>query len=533
MRRPAGMLSSRMMESCCANGGIGRAGSHVAPAIAMLLEVRVIQRSMDQVRLAIERYADALEAGRSLRAGIRSVDAIAELTGGGVTMAGVEAIAEYLAECRAIETGTAAKAAFKGPWQREICQHIANNTYSAIQAPRRLGKTYSVALWGTLYVAAGYRVILALPTMRAGSRLIFRQITDNIGRLALAFPALTKRVIDQPSQGEVLWENAGQTICLSSDKDANVEGYGCEYLIIDEAHRTMLERVAVFQPFTDDAVEQGIGRVTLLGIGGGAKTSALEGTKYLHEESNEEGGVDLSTLATYQHLRYRADDMVHDFPQLKPRFDRAKATMTQQDYDEQYNTEPGGEGTDKIFQTAIPAEAEWNKTVHGARYFAGIDPGKRKDDSVLVLLQVAPSAIAFDQPRLAMNVVARIRPPRGMPYTQQAEFYREQLELAKIPAQNVTVETNGVGEGLADIMAELMPGINYYWASEWFNNYLTGQLQDAARHNTFGIPDAALRREIGELYCTRTARDDGTTRTEWQHNDSFSAIRAALYGVAA
>lgn len=488
---------------------------------------------MSQVNLAIQRYADALESGKGLRAGIRSVDAIEELTGGGVTMLGVERLAKYLAECRALETNTAVKDAFKGPWQREICQWIADNTYSAIQAPRRLGKTYSVALWGTLYVAAGYRVILALPTMRAGARLIFRQITDNIGRLALAFPALAKRVIDQPSQGEVLWENAGQVICLSSDKDANIEGYGCEYLIIDEAHRTALERVAVFQPFTDDAVEQGIGRVTLLGIGGGARTSALEGTKYLQLESDEEGAIDLTTLASYQHLRYRADDMVKDFPQLKPRFDRAKATMTQQDYDEQYNTEPGGEGTDKIFQGGIPAQAPWNKVVHGARYFAGIDPGKRKDDSVLVLLEVAPSAIAFDRPRMAMNVVARIRPPRNTPYTEQAKFYREQLELAGVPANHVSVETNGVGEGLADIMAETMPGINYYWASEWYNNYLTGQLQDAARHNTFGIPDMSVRREVEELYCTRVARPDGTTRTEWQHSDTFAAVRAAVYGIAA
>lgn len=493
---------------------------------------------MSQVRLAVERYAAALESGEGMRKGVIPVDTIAELTGGGVTFAGVQALAEYLAQCRALESGLPAKDAFKGPWQEEICQWIGDNTYSAIQAPRRLGKTYSVSLWGTLYIAAGYRVILALPTMRAGSRLIFRQITDNIARLAMAFPVLgEKRLVDQPSMGEILWPNAGQLICLSSDKDANVEGYGCEYLIIDEAHRTALTRVAVFQPFTDDAVEQGIGRVTLLGIGGGAKTSALEGVKFLHNEEVEEGEPDLTTLASYQNLRYRADDMILQFPShakdLKSRFAKARATMTQQDYDEQYNTEPGSEGTDKIFQNGIPKFAEWNRTVFGATLYAGIDPGKKRDDSVLTILEVAPSAFAFDPPKLAINVVAKISPPRNTPYPEQARFYRAELEQRGIPANRVTIETNGVGEGLADIMSEHWPGVNYYWANEWFNQFLTGQLQEAARTGTFGIYDDATRRECAELYVTREAKDDGTTKTLFQHSDTFASIRAALFGVAA
>lgn len=487
---------------------------------------------MSQVQLAIERYAAALESGQGLRAGIRPVHAIEELTGPGVTIAGVNALAEFLAECRALESATPVKSAYKGPWQAEICSWIGEHVYSAIQAPRRLGKTYSVALWGTLYIAAGYRVILALPTLRQSSRLIFRQITDNIGRLSAAFPALRKRVVDQPSMGEILWENAGQLICLSSDKDASVEGYGCEYLIIDEAHRTALERVAIFQPFTDDAVEQGIGRVTLLGIGG-ASTSALEGCKYLHTDEVEEGEVDLTLVASYKCLRYDADEMVIEFPQLRPRFDRARATMTKEDYDVQYRCLPVAEGTDKIFQTGIPKLAEFNRAAFTPTLYAGIDPGKKRDDSVLTILEVAPSIFAHNPPKLAINVVAKISPPRGTPYPEQARFYREQLELRGIPPERVSIETNGVGEGLADIMAEHWPGVNYYWANEWFNNFLTGQLQEGARTQTFGIYDDATRRECAELYVIREAKKDGTTHTEWQHSDTFASIRAALYGVAA
>lgn len=482
----------------------------------------------------IQQYREALESGKGLRAGIAPVDAVAEMTGGGVTTQGVKLIGEYLSGCLNLEKKRNYPV-WKGPWQEGIVDWIGAHPYSSIQAGRRLGKTYAVGVWGAAYIAAGLRVIMALPTVGQSKRLIFRQIVNNVERLLPAFPAIGRRLVDQPSMGEILWENAGQITCLSSHADAEVEGYGCEFLIIDEGHKTQLDRVAVFQPFVDDAILDGIGRVVMVGIGG-PLTSALEGVKFLLNDTErlERDGIDMSKIQRYQSLHYDADEIVKDWPELKPRFDQAKATMTQADYDKNYRCLPEPEGTEKIFQSGIAKEAR--TVTDNYRLFAGIDPGKRQDDSVMTVFEVKPSAIAGHNgnPQLACNLIERVKLPRGLNYPAQARAYIQhwQDNYPNMPAKHLSVEYNGVGDGLADMINEVAPGINYYWSSPEYNGWLIGRQQIKARERTMGIHDDATRREIESLYMTREAKPDTGVKIEYQHNDTHASMRAAFFGMA-
>lgn len=480
----------------------------------------------------LQQYRGELEtkAGQQMLAGVARRDVLEPLCGPGITTEGVKAIASLLAGMRALEQGQEKWQTWKGPWQEQMIDHIGENVYSSVQAPRRLGKTYSVALWACRYIGAGYPVILAMPSIKQGTQLLFAEINKTMHRLGLLFPELRNRMKESEYHGYLYFENAGSLITLSMDKTSNKDGYPAALLLFDEAHKTDMAQLGIAKPFTDDYVAEGIGRVVLIGVGGPIE-SAIEATKYRRIESESETSslVDMSEVDVFANLNFDAEIMMQSFPQLNRRFANAKAGDIAT-WNQHYRCLPVAAGTDKIFQVGIPKRAEWNKELFAPHYRFGIDPAKRADDSVLTVLEIAPSnvAAASGQPPLkAINIVDRVKAPGGMPYPQQGRFYTSWIEdnyPGALPS-HITVETNGVGEGLADIVSEITGGINYYWSAPFWKDSLIGRMQTGARRETFGCPVADVRMELEPLMFVK----DDKGKVEWQHNDTLSSAIAAMY----
>lgn len=464
------------------------------------------------------------EAG-ALRAGIARQDVVEGLTGGGVTTAGVHALAEFLAGCYGIEQGTGTQPAYRGGWQNEIVDWIGAHTYNTVQVWRRAGKSYAVGLWATAYMAAGYRVIMAMPTMQQGSRLIFRQVSRNMHRLAVVFPALRNRLIDNATN--ILLENAGELTILSADKGAEKEGYGCEYLIVDEAHKCDISTLAVFQPFTDDAVEQGVGRVSLIGIGG-PEESAIEAMQQEPSDTAEldliqEGGADRPTTR-YDGLRMDSDEYVKIYPQLAARFERARRLLLPMEYDQHYRCKTVPIGTRMIYP-GLRRKGENIIDTDSPRYVFGIDVGKKKDATVVAALMIKDSK--------GLNVksmeLVHYHEIRGSRYPEQAPQIMEYIagfykQLSLRPIGNIAIETNGPGEALADILEDYgIVDIQRSWTDDKWKRYIIRDLQRGARDGSFSVPDSQAYRQLAAL----SFEIDGFGKEKWEHNDLHSALLVA------
>lgn len=473
----------------------------------------------------INLYREKFEAKQADRAGITRKDVAKELTGGGVSTVGVHSIAEVLAGMYAVEQNIEMQPAYRGGWQNEIVDWIGAHTYNTIQAPRRLGKSYSVSLWATAYMLAGYRVIMAMPTMMQGSRLIFRQVSRNIWRMATLFPEIERRVIDNASN--ILLENAGELTILSADKGAEKEGYGCEYLIVDEAHKCDVSTLAVFQPFTDDAVEQNIGRVSLIGIGG-PEESAIEAMQLEPEDTAgdnllAEGGIAIPTTR-YEGLRLDADEMVNVYPALGPRFARARRLLTIDEYNQHYRCKTVPVGTRMIYP-GLKRYLEAKVETDTPRYVFGIDVGKVKDATVICVLRVKEAK----QLGVKALELVEFHEIRGSRYPEQAPLIMDYIwkfypEARARELNNINIETNGPGEPLADILEDMgIVDLQRSWTDEKWKRLIIRDLQQGSRQGWFACPDSIAYRQLSSL----SFEIDGFGKEKWEHNDLHSALLKA------
>ena len=471
---------------------------------------------------AAKQYRDAWAEGRVDRTISTRQDIGAPLTGGGLTLDAVCAIQEYVRHCVATETGRDPKPAWRGAWQETFVNHIADNTYSAIQAPRRLGKSYCAGLWMTAAILAGMTAILALPTLLQGKRLIMHDVQVNLKRLAVLFPELQVIRAKTFNTGEVEYSFGGRAIVLSADEGAEKEGYGCDLLILDEAHKAPQSAIGIFQPFTDDAITEGHGRVVMLGIGE-QKHSALELAK--------QGGVKAGDLGVveYNVLTMKDEQLVKAYPQLKQTFDNARATLPATGpggYPQNYSMSPVRPGSGQIFKTPIPAQAEYVIGVNERMYFGGWDPGKRQDDSLVTILEVGPSVRPQER---AYNVVDYLQLPPGMDYPDQIRTivaWLKQKHPTVTPAR-FTVEDNGVGDAAADCLRdEWSANVNSFFTSDYYNDFYVGEMQICAQQGRLGIADEDYRVEVNGLTYTINEKNN----VQYEHSDKLASLKAAMFG---
>lgn len=442
------------------------------------------------------------------------------LTGGGITKNAVYAIQEYLCYCRGIENETEAPAMWRGEWQRDFIDHVAANTYSAIQAPRRLGKSYCISLWLTACVLAGREAIIGLPTVTQGRRQLLRDLQINLHRLAVVFPELQAKRARVFNAGEVDYPFGGRVIVLSADVGAEKEGYGCDFLVMDEAHKIDKTMMGIFQPFCDDAIKAGHGKMVLLGVGE-QKDSILEQAR--------RGGLKTADdqKAHYACLKYPASELERKYPDLKSRFDNAKS-MTMDGpggYLQMYEMRPVRPGSGVIFKTPVPKQAFYCQGVNERRYYAGWDPGKRQDDSIVAVLEVGPSHRVQET---AYNVVDYLQLPPGMEYPEQCREIKRWLNAnyPQVTPQRFAIEVNGPGDPAADTMREEWHNdVMGFFTSDWFNQYYISEMEIGAIQGWFGCDPDDFRDELNKL--TKLIDDD--MRLKYEHSDRLAAAKCALY----
>lgn len=478
---------------------------------------------MPNLQSFFDDFDHARANANSLREGLVSEDVIAPMTGGGVTFEAVEAVAEYLAYAYArVEGRTPPKSPWKGDWQRDAIRHVMANTYSTEQMARRLGKSYGTALIGTTYMGAGYPILGALPTMQQGSRQIFRQVSRNLSFLGLVFPVLAKRVIDNMSN--ILMPNKGEITLLSADKGAEKEGYGGAFLFVDEAHKCDVSTLQIFQPFTDDYVRDGVGRVLLLGIGGPPESAIeyMQNPPEFQDDMVSEDGPALQTK--YAPFRLDADDLARDYPSLKPTFDKALALLGVDGYNQHYRCKTVPVGTRMVYP-GLKRHIEGVVDTDKPRYIFGIDVGKVKDATVVATLRVK------EAPKLGVKALELIdyHEIRGSRYPEQgAEIMKYIWGYYKDPRErdlgNINIETNGPGEPLADILEDMgIVDLQRSWTDEKWKRLIIRDLQQGARQGWFAVPDSIAHRQLSAL----SFEIDGFGKEKWEHNDLHSALLKA------
>jgi hypothetical protein len=118
---------------------------------------------------------------------------------------------------------------------------------------------------------------------------------------------------------------------------------------------------------------------------------------------------------------------MREHPHLIPKFENAKATMTANgpgSYAQMYGMQPVRVGSGVIFKTPVAVAAEYCRGVPERRYYAGWDPGKRQDDSMVCVLETGPSLMPQ---KTAYNIVDHLQLPPGMEYPEQCRTIRKWL----------------------------------------------------------------------------------------------------------
>lgn len=413
-----------------------------------------------------------------------------------------------------------------GPWQKQSVIHIGENPFSGLQEPRQLGKTYAVCLWAVAYLGAGYRVILAMPTMTQGSRIIFLQVKQMLARLAVveAFRELlpTKGDGNADNLNELQLPNGGRMLVRSADPDANNEGYTCELVIMDEAQEYGLKVLAVFQFFTRYAMRKGIGRVVLTGIGG-PRQSCIEAVKHQPE---------VEGAARYHVFRVDGDELIPyletHFPEmettttrLRKEFRDALATLGQAEYNVHIRCMEVRSGHLTIFQNLplwVPFD---NRRLRPKIEFAH-DVGNNPDSTTVLAVKTAG---------LQANIVARLKIQR-MDYEIQAKVAAEWMraEIAKAPecyflSRSTRVERNYAAKYLAALKEEYPFGDSYgiftsdkkpsFYKSNWIERLME---RDTSGNLGCSVPE--VRDELLGLTYDRAT----TGRYDWPHSDALSAL---------
>lgn len=381
-----------------------------------------------------------------------------------------------------------------------------------------VGKSYVGAFIAALHIILGYKVVVAMPSLRQGSRILLRRILlwmlclephvaiESIGGGVAGMLTALERRVDNAL--EVEWNNGGGLMAISTNEQAaaGVQGYTCTCLLIDEGAETSTEYFPTYSSLPDIALKRGYGKIIILGVGGPSES--------LIEVMKEKG---------YE-LEFWPDTAVVDLdPSWTEHFRQKELELTPDGYDQMYRCLPVSAGMRYIF----PQLTEY---VHSpgsgeVELIAGIDVGKRVDETVVVLRER----------RGEMHNIIGLHRIRGKPYPDQAVEIAEYLApytfksgkmRPPLLGYNVGVETNGPGEGLADCLAREYPlgQLTRVWTSDKAPHFKKSgwikSLMVLCQGGQFAVKDERARRELSALQFE--IKDDG--RYVWPHNDVLSAL---------
>ena len=421
----------------------------------------------------------------------------------GVTLRGVERILRVLCALGKNLPETERPQWWRfGGWQEEITTAILDHEMVIIQGPRQAtGKSYCVALVAVVFLILGYRVIVAMPSLRQGSRILLRRIESWMLVLEPAFGL--RRTKDDAL--EKAWNNGAGLMALSTNEAAEkgVQGYTGALLIIDEAHEASMELYGAIRPLVSVALRAGYGKVLASGVGG-PLTSPIEQLKSTGD----------FYISFWDDERILARD-----PSWSGEFAAARRQLSPDDYDKYYRCLPSTAGIRLLFPGGVPPLAEprldggWDPV-----NAYGIDVGKRRDYTVVRRVQRYGECRNLLEPKLRLT---------GTKYPEQARQIKSWIKPQPHDVARIYVELPGPGDGLVDIFND--PERPVWWGIQGMpitydlKKYLIGNLERDMRRGVFGVESEQDQRMLGAL----TMEVDDKGKYAWEHSDELSALLMA------
>lgn len=440
------------------------------------------------------------------------------------------------------------------PWQRVAVPHFVVHDFAALEGCRQaVGKSTLMAIILCCELLLGNKWEVGMPSLKQGSRVLLRKTSLYMELLEQCFELQRKR---PDNELEKFWDNGAELMVLSAGESGvkNTQGYTRRGCVLDEMHEIPANHIGFFQPHISVAFKKRRGKFYMIGVAGAKGTAAYESRH----------------SAEWEHIQFYQDDveemdalhrgrLAPGHPDLDDRpwtevFAKAEAITDVEEYNQFYRGIPPAAGSRSIF-AALPGYLE---PLHGndqdfpPRYFAGVDAGKIKDQSVLAILELRGECL---------NLVSVDLVPLGMQYGDQVRLIRKWLYAQpdqggygytnyQLRRGDIRIEVPGPGEGLYDICTDAvhpqLPGVSrceiHYERKKSIIRGLRGAMRKAGsrigatgREPAFGVGEIRLPAKLGgsvrvhleELTEETKVSDKGEIITVWEHSDILSAVIVA------
>lgn len=389
-----------------------------------------------------------------------------------------------------------------GAWQQAAVDLWLSHEDVATKQPRQTGKTHALRRVMETSILAGQQVVVAAPTLQQSTRLLLRGVKQSLGVTAPFFGI--RPVVNNTL--EMQWSNGGGLVALSMTPESQKEGYTCDLLVIDEAHRARRDEHSILLPMLTQAKRRGGGRQILTGIGG-----TNDG---LLEQSYQHMGFTLHHLTP--------DAVVEADATYAPVFEGFRQQMTAREYAQHIECANLGEGLHQAYPfiadaVEFPREAQQVPR----RLTFGIDVGWVTDETVVVVIESIPGwSVA--------NVIG-VHYIQGGDFAQQAEMIFEVIDSTyRWVPERIGVEWNGGGAGLYYALhrERFFPGCQRVAVSHKVKFGAVLQVQRAFEQGRLGIADDRMRLELQSLQIDYKGVDED--RWEITHSDCHSALLVAV-----
>jgi hypothetical protein len=390
---------------------------------------------------------------------------------------------------------------YKGKYQRRLIVEALRNDTVAVKAARQSGKSFIASIIATAYLLLGKSVIIALPTLTQGTRLIFGQVRRNIMKLQRyrkLYPAIS---LVKNTQYELVLANGGKITVLSTSDNANREGYTASLLIIDEAHDAKSSVLEDLSPMLNVAREHDEDRIILLGHGGAKKS--------LIEIATKERGFHSIVIDCYE--------VVEDYPPYQNVIDKDKRILSDAEFKVHYECKEIMVGATKI----IP-HIKLVEPIQGFKsYIHGIDVGGTSEHSDWTY------CIRLEQQNDKLNIVGKIK-LRNVKALEEADILVKYIDEVDRYHGACGIEINGIGHKLRDIIQAKVLDIRSITMSNAKHKgrkyHLIRKLQKLCIDGKITSSDSEIKNELESLSVM--VDDDGITT--YEHSDVLSALLIAL-----
>ena len=426
---------------------------------------------------------------------------------------------------------------YRGDWQREILRALCEHRYNVIKGPRqKSGKTHMTAVHKAARICldAG-RVGIGMPTMRSGTRILADRIAGMVYRWSTRHPEMKR---DAKNANYMTWTKEGQeadsilvVVSLHEGSRASVQGFTFDDVIIDEGHECSRDIYDALEPTMDLAAQEERDYKTIIGIGSDTGEALID-LVLTPEFFNEQEEVDPDDMPLAFNLHHiQIEEIIKGNPRLAAFYRKKERSVPAHIWAQHYLTISGGLGVRRIYPyIADKADAANLNTRH---LIFGIDVGKLVDKTVVTCLECRPSSRY--ESRLAVNLIDFIELP-GSLYTDQAKLIQDYVygwypNARERPRGNVAIETNGPGEGLADILHSLgWDDIQRIRCSDRWKEWIIQEIQTGMREVNgeppwIGVPNDFARDHLSKLKWAMVQSRDGLGfKTEYDHSDIHSSF---------